>query len=572
MGKRAVIYARVSTDEQRDNYSIPSQIKECLKYIEEKGYTLVGDQFVDPSGKDAEAGAGMIAAYVDDYTSMELDRPQLTRALAFLKEYGYDILVVHALDRLARDPYIRQTLELQFKAYDENFRVEYALGRYEETPQGEVMKDMTATFAKWEQATRVERSNRGKREKAAKGKFVGGRAPYGYQINKNAKGGLEVIHEQAEIVKKIYDAFTGRGLSLHGIVRELNQEGARPQRGEKWGRSSVHRILTNPVYAGYCFYNKSKRKGMTRFVARDREEWIKFETTPILSQALYDRARSTLEYNAEHVRKHPARFYLLSGHIFCRDCGKALLTQTAVAGGARRKNDAPVYRHRLSQGHCRNQTISARILEPKVTGKIVEMLRDTEKLEQAFIKANDDHLTVRGEKESELADLNGRLKKATLKRENLLAAYTDPEIQLTKTLYLQQRDKVEAEINAYAGKIERLKRQIDNVLIDDLESIFTVFKYIKLKNREWVSANMPDFIKRFRIRVLVDQDGGFEIHGLVTPKDVIALGNVRDEEELMEMASAAWDEPAGDLLSTAYSCSDQQISRLNKEFEILIRG
>jgi DNA invertase Pin-like site-specific DNA recombinase len=47
MNKRAIIYARVSTDDQRNNYSIPSQVAEIKKYIEAKGYALVGNRFVD---------------------------------------------------------------------------------------------------------------------------------------------------------------------------------------------------------------------------------------------------------------------------------------------------------------------------------------------------------------------------------------------------------------------------------------------------------------------------------------------------------------------------------------------
>ena len=48
MSKRAVIYARVSTDVQRDNFSIPSQIAECVNYATSKKYTLLGNQFVNP--------------------------------------------------------------------------------------------------------------------------------------------------------------------------------------------------------------------------------------------------------------------------------------------------------------------------------------------------------------------------------------------------------------------------------------------------------------------------------------------------------------------------------------------
>jgi site-specific DNA recombinase len=185
MNERAALYPRVSTDTQRDNYSIPSQISDCLKYAEKKGYAIVGDMYVDPkTGQDTIKKNGAIPAYVDDFTSRELNRPGLNAALEYLERVGFDVLVVHALDRLARDPYIRQTLEREFNS--RGARIEYVLGSYEETPEGEVRKDLDATFAKWENAKRVERCNRGKRRKAETGKFVAGRAPYGYRLDPEA--------------------------------------------------------------------------------------------------------------------------------------------------------------------------------------------------------------------------------------------------------------------------------------------------------------------------------------------------------------------------------------------------
>jgi len=96
MSKRAAIYGRVSTDVQRDNYSIPSQIAEAVKYAHMRRYTIVGDQFVDPdTGLDTVSGNGAIPAYVDDYTSRELSRPSLDRALIYLETTGFDVLDVH---------------------------------------------------------------------------------------------------------------------------------------------------------------------------------------------------------------------------------------------------------------------------------------------------------------------------------------------------------------------------------------------------------------------------------------------------------------------------------------------
>ena len=102
MSKRVVIYSRVSTDMQRNNFSVPSQIAECIEYAHKHNYTIIGDQFVDPeTGLDTVSGNGAIPAYVDDYTSRELSRPSLDTALNYLDTVGYDVLIVHALDRLA---------------------------------------------------------------------------------------------------------------------------------------------------------------------------------------------------------------------------------------------------------------------------------------------------------------------------------------------------------------------------------------------------------------------------------------------------------------------------------------
>ncbi len=67
MSKRAAIYARVSTDEQRGNYSIPTQLAECVRYADEHGYALVGDHYADrTTGRDARAGTDATSAFVDD--------------------------------------------------------------------------------------------------------------------------------------------------------------------------------------------------------------------------------------------------------------------------------------------------------------------------------------------------------------------------------------------------------------------------------------------------------------------------------------------------------------------------
>ena len=383
MSRRAVIYARVSTDLQRDNFSIPSQIAECQQYAQRSGYTIIGDQFVDPeNGLDTISGNGAIPAYVDDYSSRELSRPSLDAALRYLESVGFDVLVVHSLDRLARDPYIRQTLEKEFQARGAS--VEYVLGNYEETPEGEVRKDLDATFAKWENAKRVERCNRGKRRKAESGKFVSGRAPYGYRCNPNALGGLEVDHSEAETVQQVFSMYVLDGYSIREITRRLTADNIIPPlRGEKWGRSSIPKILRNTAYVGYYYYNKYMRKGK-RLSMRDLNEWIRIDVTPIVEDWIFEEAQTMLDENRTIKRGRPTRFYLLSGMVFCDDCGRPYMTQAHLAGRNRRLVDAQSYRHRVTEGHCINRQVSAKRLEPAIWSEVVKILLDPQRLRQGY--------------------------------------------------------------------------------------------------------------------------------------------------------------------------------------------
>lgn len=386
MSLRAAIYARVSTDLQRDNYSIPSQIQEILDYAEAHNLSLVGDRFVDPeTGKDTLISQSAIPAFVDDYTSTELSRPGLDAALQFSERTGFDVLLVHAIDRLARDPYFRQTIEREFKA--RGVRVEYALGNYDETPEGEVRKDLDATFAKWENAKRVERCNRGKRRKAEMGKIVVGKAPYGYRLDSNALGGLAICEPEAGTVQMIFSLFVEKRFSLQQIIVELHRLGIKSyHRLDMWAKSTIDQILSNTVYIGYFYYNKTKRVDK-KFVPRDPSEWIKIQCAPIVNKDIFEAAQEILKWNSEYKRKVPKRFYMLTGMVFCADCGKPYVSATVTAGRKRPNVHITGYRHIRRQGHCCNKLRRGHILEPLVWERVVNILLNPQSLRAGYEEA-----------------------------------------------------------------------------------------------------------------------------------------------------------------------------------------
>jgi site-specific DNA recombinase len=516
MTKRAVIYARVSTDKQRDNYSIPSQIGDCLKYAEVEDYTIVGDRYVDPvTGYDTLTVDGSIPAFVDDYTSRELNRPALDAAFDYLERVGFDVLVVHALDRLARDPYIRQTLEIEIAKL--GAKVDYVLGNYEETPEGEVHKDLASAFAKWENAKRVERSNRGKKEKAEKGLFVAGQPPFGYAIDKDAPGGLVIDDDQAETVRRIFDLYVNDNKSQREIVNILEVEGAITAKGNtEWGRSTVRAILNNSTYAGEWHYNKNKRNG-NLLEQRSPEKWIPVTVTPIIDEWLFRQAERRLSHNKKHRRKQPKRFYLLSGMVFCRECERPYYAQTQLAGKSRRATDAQTYRHRMSEGHCLNRHVSARILEPIVWDEIREILLDPERLVKGYRQSLEQQQATTARQRAHLETLRSQLVKFDQQRANLNAMYIDPEIELTKGEYIEQKERIEKSAAETARDIDRLREELADIPTPvELESI-EVFSQ-KIRARLEGNLEPPDTEKRkildlLHVKVLIGEDGSLEVTG-----------------------------------------------------------
>lgn len=525
MTKRAVIYCRVSTDMQRDNYSIPTQLTYCREYAQSRGYAVVGDRFVDlETGYDVAATVvGAVPAFVDDFTSRALSRPALDAALSYLESVGFDVLIVYTLDRLARDPYIRQTLEGEFTRL--GARIEYATGNYEDNAEGEVRKDLDATFAKWENAKRVERCSRGRKRKAETGLFVCGRAPLGYRIDKTALGGLAVVEEQAQLVRRVFHLYCTEHMSLRGITEVLSEDpSALTQAGNAhWGLTTTTNILKNTAYVGHVFYNKNKRQSSgKRMVLREREEWIKIEITPIVDAGLFREAQQLLKKNAERRRRAPKRFYLLSGRVICAECQRPYSSGVVKAGRTRRANDAPHYRHRSKQGHCQNRMVSARILEPLVWNEMSKLILDPVTLRKGYEDSIKQQEATLVRQRQRLETLYRTVHRLELQSQNLLKAYIDPEIPLSKADYVTQKSRIEDELSAARTEIVALEDELAQgpIVPADLASLDAFLGEIRdvlADARDLTPQEKRDVLELLHVQVNLHMDGNVRIEGWFAP-------------------------------------------------------
>ena len=197
-------------------------------------------------------------------------------------------------------------------------------------------------------------SKRGIRQSAMKGNFTGSIAPYGYKkVVIDGRKTLEVVPEQAEVVKLIYDLYVNHGMGDKNIVHYLNEHNIPSYRGRTWGISSIQRILTNENYTGFTVFGKyttetayddlrdlMRRK--KKLVQKPKNEWERttFQThEAIISQELFQRAqemrflRSGGKHGGNRGGGRKAYVNVFAKLIFCAECNSAYVTMKGKMRG-----------------------------------------------------------------------------------------------------------------------------------------------------------------------------------------------------------------------------------------------
>lgn len=510
--KKAIIYARVSTDEQRDNYSISSQVDECRKYIEAKGYQLVGNQYVDAvTGFDAISG---IPAFVDDYSSSEVNRPSLDAAYEYLKLYGFDVAVVFSVDRLDRNPAKFYAHLAQFKPAS----VEFVKENFDESYTGDFMRSVMAAAAKLDNDMRIERFNRGKRQKARRGFFVSGKPPMGYVKDRNSLGGLAIDPDNAELVKMIFDEYVNNDASIHGLAQRLNRDGEyKPRYSDKWNVSSLNKILRNPAYVGKVYYNKNINID-GKMKKRDKSEWIEINIPPMIDQVLFDKAQARLDESRDSIRKKAKRFYMLSGMVFCADCGKVYGGQAQRAGYNRRITDGIFYRHSTNYGHCRNHSISANLLDPVVWDLVQGVLLDPEKLKRGYDEALAVKTKTNEKTRERFVALTKEKEKLEAKLKSLTEMMLDPEVRMTKAEYLDHRKSIQSQIASTIQLMDQCGQIIVQmptpIEFESLEKFSSIVKDVLVNHKDQITPQWKrEILRKLHIKVLINKDETGEVIG-----------------------------------------------------------
>jgi site-specific DNA recombinase len=320
MIKRAVLYGRVSGDDRdNDGRNLKGQIEMGRDYSMKRGYQVAAELPEDDRGA----------------SGFEINLPKLNQIRAMAQNGEFDVLVVREIDRLSRNLAKQLIVEEELKKYGVN--IEYVLGEYPDTPEGNFMKHIRGSVAEFEREKIIERTTRAKRNTVSAGSvLVAQNPPYGYRSSlDNRKFHLVIDEPEARVVRLIYSWYVHDGRSIQKIAKLLTKMGTptpvesmeRPIGNNKklppghWGTTTVGNILKNETYAGFWRYGKTRRdKAKKRIVTT--ENLITVEVPAIIERHDWNEAQDRRAGN-KRLRREPKYEYLLNRRLTC-ECGYAL--------------------------------------------------------------------------------------------------------------------------------------------------------------------------------------------------------------------------------------------------------
>ena len=387
--RMAAIYARVSSEQQREAHTIASQTAALVELAKTLDLEVPKPWIFEDEG----------------YSGATLERPGLERVRDLAAEGQIQAVLIYSPDRLSRK-YAYQILLIEELARH-GVETRFLNAPPSATAEDQLLVQFQGMIAEYERAQILERSRRGKRHRARAGEIsVLSGAPYGYRYirkSDDAPASYAVIESEARVVRQVYDHYIVTGWSIAAITRWLNDEGVPTRKaGTRWERSTVWAMLRNPAYIGTACFGKTRiatRQRVTRRLRmrggtatrdsanheRPREEWIEIPVPALVDEPTFARAQERLQENKVQARRRTITPSLVQGLVSCRRCGYAL-SRTSTRSSARlihyyRCIGSDAWRH-LGGPRCHSRPVRQDLLDQIVWTEVIQLLEDPSLIQQ----------------------------------------------------------------------------------------------------------------------------------------------------------------------------------------------
>ncbi len=173
--------------------------------------------------------------------------------MAAVRAGGVRRIIVYRLDRISRSVLDFANVISELQKYGVEF-VSITERFDTSTPIGKAMLMIVMVFAQLERETIQQRVMDAYRSRSRKGFYMGGRVPYGFELENTVMEGIKTcmykpIPEQIQVVQLIFSLYAMPQVSFADVVRYLSQNGIKNPNGKNFSRMRIRDIITNPVYA-----------------------------------------------------------------------------------------------------------------------------------------------------------------------------------------------------------------------------------------------------------------------------------------------------------------------------------
>ena len=490
MTKRAVIYARVSTDEQAEHgYSRESQIDACRSYAVAHELTAT-------------------AELREDYSGAKLDRPEMDKLREMIRRREVDAVIVFSPDRLTRN--LAHSLILREEWRKAGIELHYCnRGKSEDTAESRMTENIEAVFGDYWREKIIEASARGRRTKAASGKWpCDGHAAYGYsRVGKARDARLEVNQAEAEVVRRIFTLYAGQdGMPLPmqtiaailtaEVIAPPNRGGgmARPAKG--WHRGTLRNILARRAYAYGEFYYG----GHT----------INLPELAIIDPDLFEAAQRRMKASSARVVTERRHNFLLAGHIGC-SCGLSM-SGKPVRGYSKTYlyyacNSESNKRHMRD---CSERMARADVADPLIWDWLAGLLCNPEKLEKGLRELAERQETELYPKQERLSLIVNLMAETNGKIKRLAGAFAEEQDEMIAAALRGEMKAAARERDALSAEYDALRADLTSSQMTEVErkAIIALAAEVRQQLEATTFAQKRALLNLLDIRVKLDWRDG----------------------------------------------------------------
>lgn len=489
------MYLRISREDgnQNESESITNQKSLIQSFIDEK--------------EDFE----LVSIKVDDgYSGSNFDRPGFKELMEEIKQKKINCVIVKDFSRFGRNfvevsKYIEEIfpfMGVRFISINDDYDSINEDNTNLIVPFKNLINDAYLRDISMKVRSQIE-------VKKKNGQFIGSFATYGYLKDPNDKNKLVVDEYASKVVQEIFKLKL-EGYSHTKIAEKLNNDGIlspkeykkyiglnfsngfKPKSIGKWHHNAIIRILTNPVYIGVLEQGKTTTLNykVKKKIQNEKEKWTICENThqAIIDKNTFETVQSLMRSDTR-IATNKDKLFLLSGILYCADCGSTLIRKNY--GKPDKRYIYYVCSGYIKKNGCTKHSIRDRVIEDAVLQSIrlhIKSLLDIEKMIENLKNLSYDENQI----QKIDTNINSNESSITKLQQRKFKVYEDfKDGLINKDEYVKFSNILEDKIDILQKSNKTLKDKLNDIIDGNCEEqqfikYFTQYKDIEKLDRKLV--------------------------------------------------------------------------------------